>query len=141
MASNRKSKTFDVFKEAKKYSLESVLARYNIEPGYNGSFRCPFHDDRRPSAGIYENKHNEQRWKCFACEAGGSGIDFVMWMERCTALEAARKICEWAGHDVTDNGRAANKTEKHGPTRRPIIKVNIKLPRTQQTQSEDIRRE
>lgn len=137
MTTGRKSRTFDLFKQAKQYPLEAVLTRYGIEPGYNGSFRCPFHDDHKPSAGIYENKHGEQRWNCFACEARGTAIDFVMLMEHCSALEAATRICERAGHNVPDSGRSANKTERHSATRQPIIKVNIKVPQPQQGQSKD----
>ena len=34
---------------------------------------CPFHDDHHPSFNVNEE---ENYWYCFACETGGSIIDF-----------------------------------------------------------------
>lgn len=40
-------------------------------------FHCPFHDDRVPSGHVYTDDH-PQRWWCFACNFGGTAIDWVM---------------------------------------------------------------
>ena len=43
---------------------------------------CPFHDDRTPSFVVTPEKN---LWHCLgACQAGGSVIDLVMRVERCS---------------------------------------------------------
>jgi DNA primase len=43
---------------------------------------CPFHDDRTPSFVVTPSKN---LWHCLgACQAGGTAIDFVMRVERCS---------------------------------------------------------
>lgn len=125
-----KNERFDVFREAKQYPLEAILARYDIDVGYNGVFLCPFHNDHRPSAGIYEDKNGQQRWNCFACEANGTGIDFVMGMNGCDALTAAKTIYGWAGKACADKPRTASARPSSGAPRKPIIRPSIKLPKS-----------
>jgi len=58
-----------------------LLSYYNIEGIIRGSefaFRCPFHNDRDPSANF--NIHNSL-WTCFRCKIGGNSIDFVSLIE------------------------------------------------------------
>jgi hypothetical protein len=56
---------------------------------------CPFHADEHPSFSINTKK---QLWYCFACNVGGSIIDFVMVKENCDVSEAIRKLKEgWRG--------------------------------------------
>lgn len=50
--------------------------------GENLVGRCPFHDDRTPSLVITPSKN---LWHCMgACQVGGTVIDFVMRVERCS---------------------------------------------------------
>jgi DNA primase catalytic core len=50
--------------------------------GENLVGRCPFHEDRTPSLVITPSKN---LWHCMgACQAGGTVIDFVMRVERCS---------------------------------------------------------
>ncbi len=50
--------------------------------GENLVGRCPFHDDRTPSFVVTPEKN---LWHCLgACQAGGSVIDFVMRVEKCS---------------------------------------------------------
>ena len=46
-----------------------------IPKGKNHIGKCPFHDDKRASLIVNENR---QHYKCFACGAGGDAIDFLM---------------------------------------------------------------
>lgn len=43
--------------------------------GKNYIGKCPFHDDKRASLIVNENR---QAFKCFACGAGGDAIDFIV---------------------------------------------------------------
>lgn len=46
-----------------------------IHKGKNHIGKCPFHEDKRASLIVNENR---QHYKCFACGAGGDAIDFLM---------------------------------------------------------------
>lgn len=62
--------------------------------GRNHLAVCPFHDDKNPSMNISKEK---QIFKCFACGAGGNAITFVQKYERCSFMEAVRKVAEISG--------------------------------------------
>lgn len=62
--------------------------------GKNHIGLCPFHDDRRPSFNVSQDK---QIYKCFACGAGGNVFTFLMEMERISFTEAVRKLASQAG--------------------------------------------
>lgn len=51
--------------------------------------KCPFHSDRRPSFSVNPQKG---LWHCFACQIGGSVIDFVMKLKNCTFSEAVEEL-------------------------------------------------
>ena len=50
---------------------------------------CPFHDDKKASLGVRPDK---QLWKCQACGAGSSALDFVMKYNNVNVTEAAEII-------------------------------------------------
>ena len=52
---------------------------------------CPFHQDKSPSMGFYENK-NKLKFKCFSCGAGGSVTDFVQNLFQLDFYASLRKI-------------------------------------------------
>jgi len=58
-----------------------------------GRFRCPFHDDRHPSAFAYRESN---RFVCFGCGKRGDVIDFIMklkgmnFKDSCAYLGIAR---------------------------------------------------
>jgi len=58
-------------KNALKQELEAAGAQFAT----GGAVRCPFHDDKRPSAGIYQGQDGVWRFKCQACAAGGDIFD------------------------------------------------------------------
>jgi hypothetical protein len=72
--------------------------RHYVDLDDNGRGRCPFHDDHHSSFSV---NISENYWHCFACETGGSIIDFAMkWREqhgqdpsfRATLRELAKQL-------------------------------------------------
>ena len=67
---------------------------------------CPFHSDTHPSLHIDPNK---QIYKCFSCNAGGTTIKFVKEFSNISFLNAAKKVVEICGlnisFDVSKNDR------------------------------------
>lgn len=70
--------------------LADVLALYHLQPNRAGFLHCPFHSgDRSPSLKIYPDQNT---WHCFGCGKSGTVIDFVMEMERCSFVDALKKL-------------------------------------------------
>lgn len=70
--------------------LADVLALYHLQPDRAGFLHCPFHSgDRSPSLKVYPEQNT---WHCFGCGKSGTVIDFVMEMERCSFLDALKKL-------------------------------------------------
>lgn len=63
--------------------------------GRNFGGLCPFHDDK--NAGNFSVSKEKQIFKCFACGKTGNAISFIEYYEHCSALDAARKVCDIAG--------------------------------------------
>lgn len=59
--------------------------------------RCVFHDDNNPSMSFSEKRN---RFHCFACEADGDVIDFVMKMDGLPFKDACMKIGMEIGHPI-----------------------------------------
>lgn len=83
--------------------FEQVLDYYGIEAQGRGPQRmalCPFHADSQPSCSI------NLEWKifrCFGCDAHGSILDFVAFLDHITVQEASVRVAEICGL-VTDHG-------------------------------------
>lgn len=77
-----------------------VLAAYNIDLQKDGSkegqFKalCPFHEDTKPSLKVNTAKN---LFHCFACEAKGNVLDFVMQMDGIDIRPAALKVQDICG--------------------------------------------
>lgn len=70
--------------------LADLLALYHLQPDRAGFLHCPFHSgDRSPSLKLYPE---QDTWHCFGCGKGGTVIDFVMEMERCSFWEAIKLL-------------------------------------------------
>ena len=73
--------------------ISEIISKY-IHLTYRGSnFEgiCPFHDDTKPSLKVTDTKGI---YKCFACGAGGDGINFVMDFKKITFHEAVQEIAK-----------------------------------------------
>jgi DNA primase len=64
--------------------IEDVIRNEGIEVSRRGVFRCPFHDDRNPSAHVFP----DNRFHCFGCGKRGDSIDFIMALKGLTFKEA-----------------------------------------------------
>ena len=59
---------------------------------------CPFHSDTHPSLHIDPTK---QIYKCFSCAAGGTAIKFVKEYSNISFLNAAKKVIEICGLNIS----------------------------------------
>jgi DNA primase len=89
---------FRAVKEA--VNLEAVLRYYRVKglrPRRRGHLegRCPIHRGEREDAFHVDLMKNV--FHCFACQAGGNVLDFVVAMERCSIRDAALKLQTWFG--------------------------------------------
>jgi len=105
MTSGRPQRWRQVKKEEGEQSLVKVIKetipvrqfvlRY-VELSPSGKGLCPFHDDQVPSLHVNDEQNF---WYCFACEKGGSVIDFYMQLEKCdfkTAVQDLHEMLEQA---------------------------------------------
>ena len=81
----------------KKFSLPEVVT----ELGYSRdlikkSTNCPFHDDKNPSFGIWEEA-GQWKWKCHAGCGGGDAIDFIQVALSISQNEAIQRFKQMAG--------------------------------------------
>lgn len=71
-------------------SVKEFVSKY-VELSPSGIGLCPFHEDNNPSFNVNDE---ENYWHCFACNKGGSVIDFYMVLEDCDFQTAVRKLRE-----------------------------------------------
>ncbi len=55
---------------------------------------CPFHSDSKPSMHVNDSK---KIYKCFACDAAGDAITFVMKYRNLDFIDALKEICQKQG--------------------------------------------
>lgn len=67
--------------------IEEVARRYGLEVNRHHKALCLFHNDHHESMSFKNN-----RFKCFACGAGGSAIDLVAKLFDLEPLEAVKKL-------------------------------------------------
>jgi DNA primase len=58
-------------------------------PLRGGRWCCPFHDDRNPDLSV---GRDGKRFKCWACGANGTALDYLMLREGIDVVEAARVL-------------------------------------------------
>lgn len=91
--------------------LESVLRHYHVELRRSGKDQyrgcCPIHRGEGREAFHVNLARNV--FHCFACDAGGTVLDFVAAMEGCSLVEAARRLqamtCSSDPWKSTPNGK------------------------------------
>ena len=83
---------FDAIKQS--VGLALVLRQYQVPLRRSGrdQYRglCPIH--RGEGREAFHANLSRNLFHCFSCGAGGTVLDFVAAMERCTLREAARKL-------------------------------------------------
>ncbi len=65
-----------------------------VELSPSGQGLCPFHDDHHPSFSVNEAANY---WYCFACDKGGSIIDFWMVWQQCDFVTAVHQLAGLLG--------------------------------------------
>jgi len=90
---------FRAVKEA--VSMEAILRHYQV-PNLRRRHdqlqgRCPIHRGERDDS--FRASLSKNVFQCFACQAHGNVMDFVVAIEMCSVREAAFKIQEWFGID------------------------------------------
>lgn len=91
----------------KRQSLPDLLRSYGHDPkekpNNTWSMLCPFHEDKNPSFSI-SRKGDTYLWRCFACNIGGTVIDFVMRKENLTLPRALELLKEKFPLSTSGNG-------------------------------------
>ena len=80
-------------------TLEAVLRHYQI-PGlrlHRDQLQgcCPIHRGQRNDS--FRVHLTKNIFQCFACQAHGNVLDFVVAMEQCSIREAALRLQQWFG--------------------------------------------
>lgn len=98
--------------DAVKSSVTALEAAelYGIEVR-RGMCRCPFHNDKTPSAKV------DERFHCFGCGADYSVIDFTANLFGIPPVDAAKKL-------ASDFGIPYDDAKNYRPTREEIIRQN-----------------
>ena len=92
--------------------VDVIGAQLEIRPqGRNFVARCPWHDDRRPSMTVNQER---QSWKCWVCDIGGDVFSFVMRRDGLDFFGALKQLAEQAGIPI-DQYRRGPKTEPGQP--------------------------
>lgn len=94
---NKNNQNNDLFDSIlSKVDIVDIIGHYlNLEKkGRNYVALCPFHDDKQ--LGNFSVSPEKQVFKCFSCNKSGNAIAFVKEKERCSWIEAAKKVCEIA---------------------------------------------
>lgn len=76
--------------------ISSVIGNYLTikKSGSSLLSLCPFHSDSKPSMHINDSK---KMFKCFACDAAGDAIGFVMKYRNLDFVDALKEICQKQG--------------------------------------------
>ena len=76
-------------------NIREVIEFYGVKVGRNGSFCCPFHNEKHPSASIKNDYFN-----CFACGVGGVLITFTAKLHGIGNYDACKKLAEDFGLNI-----------------------------------------
>lgn len=79
--------------------ISSIIGNYLVleKSGSAWISLCPFHSDSKPSMHINDSK---KMFRCFACDAAGDSIQFVMQFRNLGLVEAIEEIIEKNGIDL-----------------------------------------
>ncbi len=107
--------------------LISELERAGAE--FRGKyFRCPFHEDHKPSAGIYMTEAGHWRFKCQSCGASGSVFDVIARNEGKTIEQVLKAH---SGGPGPKYGGQKSSTERLAKTFKTIEELKAALPGTE----------
>jgi len=97
--------------------IEEVVSHFGTSLNHENQGLCPFHDDSNPSMKIYPETNS---FNCFACDTGGSVIDFVMKKKQIDFKEAISYLAEL--YHVTEEKTPQEGSRKAKSINKPIRK-------------------
>jgi hypothetical protein len=92
--------------------LTALLGAAPARSGRRLLWRCPFHEDHKPSLQV-DPQWN--RWKCWPCDLGGNAVDFVMKLSNLDFLAAVRQIADLLGIAAGPPVRHAHSQSERSP--------------------------
>lgn len=105
--------------------VDVIGATLELQPqGRNFVTRCPWHNDRRPSMTVNQER---QSWKCWPCDIGGDVFSFVMRRDGVDFPTALRSLAEAAGIPIEQYTRGQKKTQPGQPDDRDTLFAAMKL--------------
>jgi hypothetical protein len=87
----------EMITKLKQINLKEFLTTQGLKFTGNKAL-CPFHNDRVPSLEVSQ-RDGIWLWFCFACQTGGTIIDFVMKRDGVDEKEAIKKLAQQFGLD------------------------------------------
>ncbi|MGI9472413.1 MAG: DNA primase [Rubripirellula sp.] len=104
--------------------VDVIGATLELQPqGRNLVARCPWHNDRRPSMTINQER---QTWKCWPCDIGGDVFSFVMRRDGVDFPTAIRTLAELAGIPIEEY-RRGKQTKPGSPDDKATLLAAMKL--------------
>ncbi len=83
--------------------VDVIGSQLELRPqGRNFVARCPWHNDRRPSMTVNQER---QTWKCWVCDIGGDIFSYVMQRDGLDFPTALRQLAEQAGIPIEEARR------------------------------------
>lgn len=84
-----------------RWKIDSFFAEYleskGVEFKGNANVRCPFHNDKTPSAHFYDGTERRAFLFCYACGRGWDFIAAVRELENLGFADAVEFCCRFAG--------------------------------------------
>ncbi len=104
--------------------VDVIGATLELQPqGRNFIARCPWHNDRRPSMTVNQER---QTWKCWPCDIGGDVFSFVMRRDGVEFPDAIRTLAELAGIPIEEYKRGP-KPQPGSPNDKETLLSAMKL--------------
>jgi hypothetical protein len=101
--SSERAKYQDLINKANAVPILKVFQLYNLRiDDNNRKITCPFKSHkggRESTASFYYYPHTNTYW-CYGCKQGAHPVDFVMNMEGCTRVKAAKKVLERLNSEI-----------------------------------------
>ncbi len=104
--------------------VDVIGSQLELRPqGRNFVARCPWHNDRRPSMTVNQER---QTWKCWVCDIGGDIFSFVMQRDGIDFPTALRQLAEQAGIPI-EEARRGKATQPGSPDDKATLFAALKL--------------
>ncbi len=104
--------------------VDVIGATLELQPqGRNFVARCPWHNDRRPSMTVNQER---QSWKCWPCDIGGDVFSFVMRRDGVDFPTALRMLAEEAGIPI-EQYRRVSQSRPGSPEDKDTLQSAMKI--------------